>query len=100
MGVPEKTDGDAIDPVARQSNSIEVGKVDDNNNAFEVFKKEEGAVDFRTVGWVSASVIFLKGMSPDGDDDDNDSITRRKPTPSFPNRGTPLDKGAATQLTD
>lgn len=61
MGVPEKTDADAIDAIPRQSSSIEVGKVDDNDDAFEVFKKEEGAVDFRTVGWISTSVIFLKG---------------------------------------
>ncbi|KAG8630790.1 hypothetical protein KVT40_002409 [Elsinoe batatas] len=27
---------------------------------FEVFKKQEGAVDFRTVGWIATSVIFLK----------------------------------------
>ena len=28
----------------------------------EVFKKTHGGVDFRTVGWPRASVIFLKGM--------------------------------------
>ncbi|KAF2222281.1 transmembrane amino acid transporter protein-domain-containing protein [Elsinoe ampelina] len=27
---------------------------------FEVFKRQEGAVDFRTVGWIATSVIFLK----------------------------------------
>ncbi len=29
----------------------------------EVFKVAEGAVDFRTVGWKRAAVIFLKSMS-------------------------------------
>jgi len=33
----------------------------DSDDAFEVFKKGSG-VDFRLVGWVKASVIFLKGM--------------------------------------
>lgn len=28
----------------------------------EVFKKTKDGVDFRTVGWVRASIIFLKGM--------------------------------------
>jgi hypothetical protein len=28
----------------------------------EVFKKTHEGVDFRTVGWPRASVIFLKGM--------------------------------------
>lgn len=60
MGNPEKTDG--IAPVARNSSSLEVGKVDVADDAFEVFKKEEGVVDFRTVGWISTSVIFLKGI--------------------------------------
>jgi hypothetical protein len=32
-----------------------------SDDAFEVFKKEDGAVDFRTVDWIPASVIFLKG---------------------------------------
>lgn len=30
---------------------------------FEVFRREEGAVDFRTVTWPHASVIFLKCKS-------------------------------------
>ena len=34
-----------------------------NDDGFEVFKKEDGAVDFRTVDWIPASVIFLKGES-------------------------------------
>jgi hypothetical protein len=31
----------------------------------EVFKKSHEGVDFRTVGWPRASVIFLKSMSED-----------------------------------
>ncbi|KAM0324440.1 hypothetical protein ACHAQA_008222 [Verticillium albo-atrum] len=50
---------DAITP-ARTSGSIEGVKVDNATEAFEVFKKGEGTVDFRTVGWIHASVIFLK----------------------------------------
>lgn len=61
MGSPEKTDVDGIAPVTRNSSSLEIGKVEDANNEFEIFKKEEGVVDFRTVGWISTSVIFLKG---------------------------------------
>lgn len=59
MGQPEKAEEDVILPAPRSSGSLE-GKVEDNDDAFEVFKKEEGAVDFRTVGWIPASVIFLK----------------------------------------
>ncbi|KAH7034710.1 transmembrane amino acid transporter [Microdochium trichocladiopsis] len=55
----EKT-GDGIEPVARSSSSIENGKVAAQDDSFEVFKKQEGQVDFRTVGWIHASVIFLK----------------------------------------
>lgn len=36
------------------------GAVIDSQNDLEVFKKVEGAVDFRTVGWPMASIIFLK----------------------------------------
>ncbi|EXJ80441.1 hypothetical protein A1O1_08586 [Capronia coronata CBS 617.96] len=35
-------------------------KLNNTDDNFEVFKKEEGMVDFRTVGWIWASVIFLK----------------------------------------
>lgn len=58
MGKLEKAGDDVILPAPRSSGSFE-GKVEESD-AFEVFKKEEGAVDFRTVGWVPASVIFLK----------------------------------------
>jgi hypothetical protein len=36
----------------------------ENMNDFEVFKKGEDLVDFRTVSWPKASVIFLKGRLP------------------------------------
>jgi hypothetical protein len=45
-----------------------VGDVEDTNfdgkgdDEFEVFKKITDGVDFRLVGWLRASVIFLKGM--------------------------------------
>lgn len=57
MGMSEKTNEDTILPAPRSSGSLE-GKVEESDN--EIFKKQEGAVDFRTVGWIPASVIFLK----------------------------------------
>ncbi|TDZ40709.1 hypothetical protein CTRI78_v010190 [Colletotrichum trifolii] len=55
----EKTD--TITPApARSSGSIDAGKLENTDDAHEVFKRGDGAVDFRTVGWVHASVIFLK----------------------------------------
>jgi hypothetical protein len=46
-----------------KSLSIEAGVVDGTAaDDLEVFKKGEG-IDFRTVGWIKASVIFLKSMS-------------------------------------
>ncbi|KAK9791687.1 putative Transmembrane amino acid transporter [Seiridium cardinale] len=44
----------------RSSGSIQDGKTEPNDDAFEVFKRQEGQVDFRTVSWIHASVIFLK----------------------------------------
>lgn len=67
MGIPEKTDVEDIVPAVRSSSSLRVGKVEDTDDAFEVFKKNDGAVDFRTVGWISTSVIFLKGRYAGGD---------------------------------
>lgn len=62
MGVPEEKQqqADNITPAPRSSGSIEAGKLENADDAFEVFKKGDGAVDFRTVGWIQASVIFLK----------------------------------------
>lgn len=37
--------------------------VEDPLEENEVFKKTHDGVDFRTVGWPRASVIFLKGLS-------------------------------------
>lgn len=37
------------------------GKPEVSDNEFEVFTRAEGAVDFRTVSWVHASMTFLKG---------------------------------------
>ncbi|KAH7151792.1 transmembrane amino acid transporter protein-domain-containing protein [Dactylonectria estremocensis] len=54
---------DAITPApgrTSSSSSVDAGKVDNSDDAFEVFKRGEGTVDFRTVGWVHTSVIFLK----------------------------------------
>lgn len=59
MGISEKAQDDVILPAPRSSGSFE-GKVEESDDNFEVFKRKEGAVDFRTVGWIPASVIFLK----------------------------------------
>lgn len=45
------------------SSILEKGGVFDPNEEKQVFKKLEDGVDFRTVGWPRASVIFLKGRS-------------------------------------
>lgn len=60
MGVPEKQADDITPAAPRSSGSIDAGKLENADDAFEVFKKGDGAVDFRTVGWIQASVIFLK----------------------------------------
>ncbi|KAJ6787532.1 hypothetical protein PWT90_02787 [Aphanocladium album] len=57
---------EAIAPVAaphRTSRSIDYKPNLEPSDSFEVFRKEEGAVDFRTVEWIHASVIFMKGKS-------------------------------------
>lgn len=36
---------------------------DDSSEEHEVFKKTNEGVDFRTVGWPRASIIFLKSQS-------------------------------------
>lgn len=42
--------GDAISPApVRSSGSIDAVKLGESDDAFEVFKKQEGQVDFRTV---------------------------------------------------
>ncbi|KAI0016439.1 transmembrane amino acid transporter [Xylariomycetidae sp. FL0641] len=53
--------GDAISPLpARSSGSIDAVKVGTSDDAFEIFKKQDGLTDFRSVSWIHASVIFLK----------------------------------------
>lgn len=58
----EKTE--AIDPVslpaAETMSEINDGLKDPNGDSFEVFKKTDNAVDYRTVGWPHAAVILLK----------------------------------------
>jgi hypothetical protein len=58
-----KSGSDNINP----ANDYAVGDVEDagfdSKEEFEVFKKNIDGVDFRLVGWVRASVIFLKGMT-------------------------------------
>lgn len=60
MSSSEGEKGDKQSSGMLSSGSIELGRqegVDDG----EVFKQGDGVVDFRTVGWIQASVIFLKG---------------------------------------
>lgn len=55
-----------IQPVASSpARSIQAGDVEyakGSNDDFEVFKTGIDGVEFRLVGWVKASVIFLKSM--------------------------------------
>ncbi|EFX03515.1 amino acid transporter [Grosmannia clavigera kw1407] len=62
MAATEEKGVDAIEaaPVRTSSSSIEAAKMDNADEAFEVFKRGDGNVDFRTVSWIHASVIFLK----------------------------------------
>lgn len=54
--------GESITPAPLSSSvSVDDGKLEKGDDAFEIFKKGDGNVDFRTVGWIHASVIFLKG---------------------------------------
>ncbi|KAI8719921.1 hypothetical protein NCS52_00774400 [Fusarium sp. LHS14.1] len=56
-----KKSGDVIAPADNNSiGSIEPGKLENSDDNFEVFKSGDGNVEFRTVGWIHASVIFLK----------------------------------------
>jgi hypothetical protein len=55
------TKSEAITPVQRTSTSSDDAvKVENTDDSFEVFKQNGAGVDFRTVGWIQASVIFLK----------------------------------------
>jgi len=61
----KRTDDSEAITVASPGNDgkPEAAKLDKagSDDAFEIFKKEDGAVDFRTVDWIPASVIFMKG---------------------------------------
>lgn len=60
-----KKSGDVIAPADNNSiGSIEPGKLENSDDSFEVFKSGDGNVEFRTVGWIHASVIFLKSRLP------------------------------------
>ena len=53
-----------ITPIVEPSNEENSDKHEATNSgedAFEIFKRQDGQVDFRTVSWIRASVIFLKG---------------------------------------
>ncbi|KAH8170910.1 transmembrane amino acid transporter protein [Sarocladium implicatum] len=53
-------DGILPAPSRNSSSSNDAVKVEANEDDFEVFKRGEGNVDFRTVPWWQASMIFLK----------------------------------------
>lgn len=53
---------DTIEP-SQSRESVSIGKVDVENDG-EIFKRGEGLEDFRTVGWIHTSVIFLKRSCP------------------------------------
>lgn len=66
MSDSEKKGEEAIMPVPQRNSTTDSDgvKVINDDDAFEVFKRDGAGVDFRTVGWVQASVIFLKSKQP------------------------------------
>lgn len=56
----EKAEAITPAPQRNSTSSNYAEKLDNSEEAFEVFKREGASVDFRTVGWIQASVIFLK----------------------------------------
>ena len=65
MSQKGSVNGDVIAPAQGSGGSTTDGsKVEHADDSHEIFKRQDGAVDFRTVGWVHASVIFLKRESP------------------------------------
>lgn len=57
--------GDVIAPAKDfGGNSTDGSKTEHADDSHEIFKRQDGAVDFRTVSWIHASVIFLKRESP------------------------------------
>ncbi len=59
-GDMEKAEAITSAPQRTSSSSDDAVKLENTEDAFEVFKREGAGVDFRTVGWIQASVIFLK----------------------------------------
>lgn len=50
----------SLDEKISKVEAIDLVQTDNNHLEHEVFKKTEDGVDFRTVGWPRASIIFLK----------------------------------------
>lgn len=66
MSYPNEAKDLKISPSGPPSEDIEVAQSDDlksGDDRYEVFKRGEGQVDFRTVSWIRASAIFLKSQS-------------------------------------
>lgn len=61
---PEKASGN--DTPLSKTYSVEAGTTEKivGDDDFEVFKRNEGQVDYRTVGWLKATLIFLKRTRP------------------------------------
>lgn len=59
---PEKSGN--MTPVAKLGIDEAEGSIMNPRDEGEVFRKGDGSVDFRTVGWPMASVIFLKRKAP------------------------------------
>ncbi|EAL91688.1 putative neutral amino acid permease [Aspergillus fumigatus Af293] len=60
---PAEAKGLKISPAEPFADDVGVSqseKYQSGEDSFEIFKKGEGQVDFRTVGWLQAAVIFLK----------------------------------------
>ncbi|ETS86636.1 hypothetical protein PFICI_00464 [Pestalotiopsis fici W106-1] len=55
-----KQESDDIRPASFDAEIGSAEKIQQGTNQFEVFKQGDGVVDFRTVHWIQASVIFLK----------------------------------------
>lgn len=61
--VDSKTSADEVRPAMSEDMVGTVDKALIAENEFEVFKKGEGMVDFRTVTWYHAAMIFFKSTS-------------------------------------
>lgn len=62
-------DKNALSPADAHAEIVSVSAQDDpmpmkpGQDNFEVFHSGEGNVEFRTVGWIQTSMIFLKSIS-------------------------------------